>query len=78
MPRITASTATSQFRVNVDKKILGRFQSALDEAEKAGLRVDIQTDVEQLLRRLTKIINDAAAVEATTAKSSQLAEDAVQ
>lgn len=59
MPKITSHHTTSHLRVVVDKTTLDKYQSALSRAKKAGLRVDVQTDFEQLLRRLTKIIDDA-------------------
>lgn len=59
MPKITSMNETAQFRVTVSKRILESFQGAMKKADAVGLKVDIQPDVEALLRKLTKIINDA-------------------
>ncbi len=59
MPKITSNSTTAQLRVSVNKATLDKYQSSLSRAEKAGLKVDVQTDFEQLLKRLTKVIDDA-------------------
>ena len=59
MPKITTSTSTVQLRVTVSRPILDQYREALSMAEKVGLRVDVQTDFEKLLQRLTKAIMDA-------------------
>lgn len=69
MPKIIPTVASAQFRCPVNRRVLENFQSAVRQAEQAGLRVDITTDVEQMLRRLEKVINDAAA-EATPTGST--------
>ena len=59
MPKITTSTSTAQLRVTVSRHVLDQYRAALSEADKAGLKVDVQTDFDQLLKRLTKAIMDA-------------------
>lgn len=60
MPRISTPDATASFRVAVDRRVLDAFTSAMKRAEDVGLRVDYRQDVEKLLKRLTRIVNDAA------------------
>ena len=60
MPKITSSIKQARFSQVVSKNVMEDFDAAMNAATKSGLRVDVQTDVEQLLKRLTKIINDAA------------------
>lgn len=59
--RITRTDRTASFRVNLDAAILDRFQAALQAAQQAGLRVDYRPDIEALLARLTRKLQDAAA-----------------
>jgi hypothetical protein len=60
MPRISTPDATASFRVAVDRRVLDAFTAAMKRAEDAGLRVDYREDVEKLLKRLTRIVSDAA------------------
>lgn len=59
--RITRTDHTANFRVNLDAAILAHFQSALQAAQQAGLQVDYRPDVEALLARLTRKLQDAVA-----------------
>lgn len=60
MPKIYSATATAKFSHPVGKKVLDAYRSAIEKADKVGLRIDVTPDVESMLRRVTKIIDDAA------------------
>lgn len=64
MPRITSTHAKGSFRATVNHRTLAAWKAALEAASAAGLTVDYQPDVEQLLRRLTKSILDAVTEQA--------------
>lgn len=59
MPKIVHLDQTSTMKIVVNKRILEAYESAMARAEKAGLRVDVQTDFEQTMKRITKIVNDS-------------------
>lgn len=59
MPKITSGKTTSRLVVQVDTRTLDAYQASMKRASDAGLRVDVSGDFEALLRRLTKIVNDA-------------------
>lgn len=60
MPKIYSATTTAKFSHPVNKRVLDAYNSAIEKAEKVGLRIDVTPDVESMLRRVTKIIDDAA------------------
>ena len=59
MPKITSGKTKARLVIHVDSRTLDAYQSSLKRAEEAGLQVDVTGDFESLLRRLTKIVNDA-------------------
>lgn len=63
MPKILLKEKqlTSQFRCTVDNQTLASLDNAVAAARKAGLVVEYRTDVEALMRRLTKVIKEETA-----------------
>jgi predicted TIM-barrel fold metal-dependent hydrolase len=60
MPKITSVKQFGQFRCHVDRKTLDAFNKAIESANQAGMKVDFQTDIEQLLKKITRIVADTA------------------
>lgn len=59
MPKIVHLDQTASAKIVVNKRILDAYQAALARANKAGIRVEVQTDFEQTMKRITKIVNDS-------------------
>jgi hypothetical protein len=60
MPRILLKEKqlTGQFRCSVDSQVLANLDNAVAVAKKAGLVVDYRADVEALLKRMVKAIEE--------------------
>lgn len=67
MPKITSGKTTARLVVQVDSRTLDAYQASMKHAAEVGLNVDVTGDFEALLRKLTKIVNDAAEESTTRA-----------
>ena len=70
MALITKPTPTVTLSFKVNKRIGDAYTDVLDSARSAGLIVDVTDDLEKLLTRLARQINDAVAESTPTEESN--------